>query len=591
MAENILDSYLVKVSAFPDAASFTELGSVLKTVDVSSSRLVSNITGAMTRFEIVSLSAFSAVGAGLIGLADKTAMTDQSYRLMGMRMLMTKDSARAMQLSLSELGSTLDEVAYDPELNERFQRLYEMNIKMGKQMGSSFDQNMMSIRDLRTEYKMLGTEIGFLASSVISDLFDKLGFSSGDLLNKMEEFNKWFIDNLPGMSDAVSSYLIPVWKDAKLVISSVGSTIKTVVGEFTYLTGVLFNDKSIQNTTFNLQNTAKAFVDWMDHIAEAVLTIDVYAKMVAHTIGGIGASISSYGAAMRGDWKRYQEQGDLSAKEFSIAGKDLNDLNDAMASHNGNTHGITGKTEWKTNSDLSGLLHLYSNMDHSASLPATQDSNGDPISTGESTGNSVTDRFMTSIRGEEKASPTSEKNLSKLLDTYGKKYNVNPELLAAIMWRESRNNPGLTSPKGAEGLMQIMPKTAEQYGVKNPYNPEENIEGGAHFISDLLKKYNGDTSLALAAYNAGPKAVDGHKGIPPFKETQDYVKDVIRQFQVLSQISQGAGGQVIIENMTITVPKALPDDKWAQFVHDSVAHVISKNTRTTTAQTAGGAFF
>jgi soluble lytic murein transglycosylase-like protein len=125
---------------------------------------------------------------------------------------------------------------------------------------------------------------------------------------------------------------------------------------------------------------------------------------------------------------------------------------------------------------------------------------------------------------------TGATDLENIINQASQTYDIPAKLIKSVIKHESNFNPNAVSSAGATGLMQLMPKTARSLGADNPLDPEQNILAGSKYLKQMLVKYDNDINLALAAYNAGPGNVDKYGGIPPFKETQNYVRKITSSF-------------------------------------------------------------
>lgn len=170
---------------------------------------------------------------------------------------------------------------------------------------------------------------------------------------------------------------------------------------------------------------------------------------------------------------------------------------------------------------VDGKVRLYTQADSNSYI----DFNPDEISSFETVTEPVTKHAPQTAQPE-----LTKADLGQILSRASRGHNVDVDLLASVVKAESGGNTHAVSRAGARGLMQLMPKTAAELGVEDRDHPDQNVQGGSTYLDQLLTRYHDNLAMALAAYNAGPAAVDRYHGIPPYRETRLYVARVIREF-------------------------------------------------------------
>jgi soluble lytic murein transglycosylase-like protein len=150
--------------------------------------------------------------------------------------------------------------------------------------------------------------------------------------------------------------------------------------------------------------------------------------------------------------------------------------------------------------------------------------------------------------------PGKPQTLNEVINTISDRHHIDPDLVNSVIHAESGFNPRAVSPKGARGLMQLMPQTASRLGVSNVFDPRSNVEGGTRYLSELLQRYNFDLIKALAAYNAGPQRVEQYRGVPPYYETRVYVAKIVRDFNRKKIAERKAAGKAQASKAASTRP-------------------------------------
>lgn len=164
------------------------------------------------------------------------------------------------------------------------------------------------------------------------------------------------------------------------------------------------------------------------------------------------------------------------------------------------------------------------------------------------------------------------KSIDQHLVEASKNSGIDRDFLESVIRHESAFNPKAVSPKGARGLMQLMPGTADQLGVKDSFDPGQNIQGGTTYLKQLLELYNGDAQKALAAYNAGPHRVQKYRGVPPYRETRAYVAGIIREYNRKKSLEKKSAKATTTKSKTATAATSPATPKPGRTQTSSAAH-------------------
>ena len=534
----VLKSYLVSLGFAVNQPQFRQFDTALK----DAAGLVSFRSAGMVRdllkWQGVIVGAFAAITGGVVGLADHVAESDQQWRLMGLRMFMTKEQARKLDIGMKELGASMAEIAWDPELNQRFLELSHLQDQLAAKLGANFNEDMRAIRDLRFEFTKLKVTLEYLSFKLAAGLFEKLGLTSDSISAKIEKLTTWLSNHLPEASSKLANTLLPLLGDAWEIFKNLGHELLAVGDAFSNVIGALTGDTSIADSADEFQKISTAVLHTADFLADLANLISTCIERVAHLTSGLAY-------LFQGKWKQANDEGN------AIFGP-LPELSEVKRKR------------------------LQQQQAGSASLDLTDNGSTDQPFT--ATRSPLTDQPFTATRGP----------LTELVGQIAQLNGVNARLAQAVAQQESGTREVdaqgrvIRSKVGALGVMQLMPDTARGLHA-DPNDAADNIQGGVTLLAQLLKHYHQSIPQALAAYNWGQgnldRAIQRHEAIP--LETQNYVQSIMRNL----------GQPLTVEQVKIEIlqPNATPHEVY-HAAKRGMADAVGKQTQRMTAQLsfAGG---
>ncbi len=605
----VLKSYLVDLGFAVNQPQLRKFEGALKDVAGTVEMRTTGVIKDVLKWQSAITGAFVGIGSAAVGLVDHVAMADQQYRLFGLRMFMTQEKARSLQISLKALGASMEEIAWDPELHSRFITLTEDQKDYTRSLGVNFEKNMRAVRDLRAEFSRLQVGLEYLGMAFASKLFEAFGTSIGEVQQKLDGFVTWFKAHLPEISDQLASNLVPILKETWTILEAVGAGLKDLAGLFLNLIGVLSGDDTLEGTEVTFDKIANAIQKVMRFLALCIHTIVLAEEAVVHfatfavdevgavieVFKGLGTEIQAVNALLHGDFatakklalEGLKKPGHLAVEGLHQAALGGTDIAFSMA-------GVaiarnTSKEEQdevaKANPDVKPFLDFETpnrETAKSAGQPGAPGLPGDPGLPG-APGFPGAPGLPGAPGVPAAAQPSGP--IADLIDQKAKTVGLDPQLAKAVARQESgmrqfdKSGQVVANPgSSARGIFQLLKGTAQQYGVdRNDTN--QNIDGGVRMLADLMRKYRGSEEKAVAAYYWGSgnldKAIARHQALPP--EVLNYVRGV--------ESKQGMSVTVGDIAVHIMQPNASPEEI-QQRTTKGVVEAMRRQTQRNVAQLA-----
>jgi hypothetical protein len=292
-----LRSYLVGLGFSVNNTEFARFNSALASAAKQVESHTTGIASDVIKWQAAITTAFVGVSAAIIGAVDHVAMADQDFRLLGEKMFMDTKHARSMQVAMTALGASLDEIAFDPELHSRYMQLQKDQQALTGGLGGDFESTMKNIRDVRFEFTRLQVELQYGLMGVVSELFKGLGGGNTTFLQTLQHLNDYFIANLPKWQKIIADDLVPILKDTWDILKGLSEILGDLANDFTNVMAVLSGDDTLRSQQFNFEKFAGAVEKVVGFIAMLVHGLETLEKHTAilEILGGaaVGAGVGS----------------------------------------------------------------------------------------------------------------------------------------------------------------------------------------------------------------------------------------------------------------------------------------------------------
>ena len=293
MSTNYVDEYMIKLGAAVDASGMAHFQQALREASMIADVSFASIAGAAFKAQTEIVGGFLAIGSAALGLVDKVAMSDQSFRLFALHMYMSKESARGLKVAMDALGEPLENLTWDPELRARTAQLLKDQRAMAPD--GDFEAQMRKIRDIRFEFTRMEVEGEYLAMHVVEDFMKALGMGPDDILNKLKGFNDWVTHSLPQISQRLVSDFLPVWNDVVHIMKDAWQVGLDLGQAFTNVMAVLSGDQALAGTITleKFAGSVEKLVHWLSLVSDFLLKITglLAGGLVGGTVGGLLGSI------------------------------------------------------------------------------------------------------------------------------------------------------------------------------------------------------------------------------------------------------------------------------------------------------------